>query len=506
MAEHESSVNFRNLIRDLAEMYPHTVPEVVLVELIANSLDAGATRISIQLDLLSNTLVVTDDGKGMASDEFAEYHDFAAGLKRRGDGIGFAGVGAKISFNVADKVITETRSDSFSGGSNWYLQSDKQLIWDDYTPKQLHGTGTRVEIVFRPEVELPYQSTEELVKVLQRHYFPLMDTEFLDLYGRMGIYSNALRFVVNGLQIAPSRFAEQFGLEQVREFEPKVRNKATGYGILGISPAEYPLTEDYCGVLLCTRGKIVKPDFFNQFPGTLGPRILGLVDVPALVEFLTTSKTGFTRQLDPRKFERYYAPIRDEFKAWMGGLGIDSAEVIGTDEAALLEREMRKIIDEVPELSEFFGFRARKKVLEEKTEGPTTADEVEGVDLTFPEGSGSRGHGDGPLDVGDEPGTTLIENENGRKQATPISRKARRGPKVQLENVPDRMDLAWADGNMVIINTGHPAYRRVSSNKVATRQHCLFAIANAIQRFKAGDDVDIDIEFIDRMMAALGKK
>ena len=505
MAEHESSVNFGNLIRDLAEMYSHTVPEVVLVELIANSLDAGATQISIQLDLQSNTLVVTDDGKGMASGEFAEYLDFAAGLKRRGDGIGFAGVGAKISFNVADKVITETRSDSFSGGSNWYLRSDKQLIWDDHAPEHLDGTGTRVEIVFRPEVELPYQSTQDVVKVLQRHYLPLMDTEFLDLYGRMDIYSNALRFVVNGLQITPSRFAEQFGLEQVREFEPKVRNRAVGYGILGVSSSEYPLTEDYCGVLLCTRGKIVKPDFFNQFPGTLGPRILGLVDVPALVEFLTLSKTSFARQLDPRKFERYYGPVRDEFKDWIGGLGVDSADVIGTDEAAKLEREIRKIIDEVPELSEFFGFRTRKKVLQEDAGGNTKAEEAEGVELTFPQGEGSRGAGDGPLDVGEEPGGAIVAMEDGKMQASPISRTARRGPRIRFLNNPDRSDLAWADGNMIVINSGHPSYRRISSNKVATRQHCLFAIANAIQRYKAGDDVDVDLEFIDRMMVAFGK-
>jgi len=43
MSIHESSVNFQNLIRDLAEIYPFDVDEVVLVELIANSLDAKPT-------------------------------------------------------------------------------------------------------------------------------------------------------------------------------------------------------------------------------------------------------------------------------------------------------------------------------------------------------------------------------------------------------------------------------------------------------------------------------
>ena len=104
---HESSVNFQNLIRDLADMYPQEVDEVVVVELIANSLDARANRISIDYDPSSNVLVVIDNGQGMDADQFAQYHDFAAGLKTRGTGIGFAGVGAKISFNAADRVITE---------------------------------------------------------------------------------------------------------------------------------------------------------------------------------------------------------------------------------------------------------------------------------------------------------------------------------------------------------------------------------------------------------------
>ena len=114
MTTHKSSVNFQNLIRDLAEMYTFEVPEVVVVELIANSLDAKASRISIDYDPSKKVLVVQDDGEGMSPSQFEEYHDFAAGLKARGTGIGFAGLGAKVSFNVADRVITETISESLA--------------------------------------------------------------------------------------------------------------------------------------------------------------------------------------------------------------------------------------------------------------------------------------------------------------------------------------------------------------------------------------------------------
>jgi DNA mismatch repair ATPase MutL len=51
------------------------------VELVANSLDSKATNIFIDFDSQTKALVITDDGTGMTSSDFDQYHDFAAGLK-----------------------------------------------------------------------------------------------------------------------------------------------------------------------------------------------------------------------------------------------------------------------------------------------------------------------------------------------------------------------------------------------------------------------------------------
>ena len=118
MPENRSKVNFRKLVHDLADMYQDHTFDVVLTELVANALDAGAGEIAISWDERRRVLVAADDGAGMDAGAFEQYHDFAAELKTRGDGIGFAGVGAKISFNIADRVINETTSDSFPGVSS----------------------------------------------------------------------------------------------------------------------------------------------------------------------------------------------------------------------------------------------------------------------------------------------------------------------------------------------------------------------------------------------------
>ena len=151
MQEHHSRVNFRKLVRDLADMYDEATFDVVLSELVANALDAKAREISIDWDSQQRVLVVTDDGSGMDSDAFEQYHDFAAELKTRGDGIGFAGMGAKVSFNIADSVITETRRDGVLSASDWRWYDDGSLRWGRITLNQLKDQGTRVEVHFKSQ-------------------------------------------------------------------------------------------------------------------------------------------------------------------------------------------------------------------------------------------------------------------------------------------------------------------------------------------------------------------
>ena len=506
MSIHESSINYQNLIRDLAEMYTFEVAEIVVVELIANSLDAKATCIEIDYNPSKKIITIQDNGSGMDSHQFDEYHDFAAGLKKRGTGIGFAGLGAKISFNIADRVTTETKSRTFSGGSNWYMQSNKKLIWEDIQPTHLRGHGTRVEVRFKTTAKPFYASTEDLIKLIRRHYFPLMESKFLHLYESLHLYSKDLRFIVNGRTIKPIKVTEDLSLSKEREFYPQKAGKKFGYGIFGLSEKEYPIAPDVCGVLLCTYGKVIKADLFNQFPSNLGPRLFGIVEIPEFIKFLTTSKTDFIHKRKQREFETLYDPIRQEFKDWLKDLGIETSEIKDSDEAIKLERELKKLIEDIPELAEFFGFRSRKNVLQLSDTGSLNANFQNGIDETFPIGEGSSDRDIGPVDVGNEPGKALVEDDKGSEKVEPISRKSRKGPKITFFEAPNRVDLAWVEGNCIFINTGHPCYAKTHTNITARRLHNLFAIASAIQRFLGNESTTPDLMFIDRMMSAWGSK
>lgn len=509
MTTHESGINFKNLIRDLADMYPIEADEVVVIELIANSLDAGATQIYLDFDRRTNTLIVADNGKGMSTKQFEEYHDFAAGLKTRGVGIGFAGVGAKISFNIADRVLTETRSESgsFAGGSDWHIDSKGRLVWDEAVPLHLKSSGTRVEITFRQGVVPDYKTGDDLVALLRRHYFPLLDTRFLRLYETLGAYSKNLRFIVNGREVPPTDSAEAFALTQSKEFFPTRGGKRVGYGLFGLSPTEYPLGVGISGIAICTRGKVIKTEFFSQFPGPLGPRMFGMVEIPPLVEYLTTAKNDFVRgRATHKQFETLYSPVRDAFRQWMIELGLETAQSKQTDEASQLERELTRLLQEVPELSDFFGFRTKKPIYEARDFGATGVMAEEGSDATFPLNPGpGKATQPGPTEGGLLPGEALREEAiNPTKQADAVSRRGRRGPKIGFLDAPDRVDLSWVDGNQVFINSAHPAFIKSRANNGSKRVHSLFSVGAAIQKYLVSSESVPDLAFLDRMMAAWG--
>ncbi len=87
-----STVNFLKLIRDLRQQFPYDPFATLVVETFANSLDAKATHIAIHID--NDAYKILDNGKGMNQADFEEYHNIASLTKKRGAGIGFAGVGA----------------------------------------------------------------------------------------------------------------------------------------------------------------------------------------------------------------------------------------------------------------------------------------------------------------------------------------------------------------------------------------------------------------------------
>ena len=180
--EGETKVNVGHIIRVvIPRQYGIPIQIASLIELVANSLDAIPSVIVINSDAERGILEVTDDGAGMDRGKFAEYHDITP-AKTIGTGIGFAGQGAKLALNFCEKVVTETYSPTYRGGTVWHLVGDRA----PYQPIKredlsLSHQGTKVLLYLTSDSKAFYG--EGLIEeILAEHYAPLLDDKLLRVY------------------------------------------------------------------------------------------------------------------------------------------------------------------------------------------------------------------------------------------------------------------------------------------------------------------------------------
>ena len=474
---HESSVNFRNLIQNLAGMYPYGIREIVLVETIANALDAKAERISTTWNEDENVLAIQDNGSGMDRITFAKYHDFAISLKSRGSGIGFAGLGAKIAFNSAQKIITETRSLGYEKGSNWYLKGNR-LIWEEIPVRKLSGTGTYVEIHFNESKNPLYRDTKEIMSLIERHYAPLFIRELHTFYSKIGIYSSNLHFYVDGLKIPIISIPTDKKLDSFKPILLKDKRRiGGGIGYFALNSEES--TEDERGIALSTYGKVIKREFLNVYPAKYTDKIIGIIEMPQLIMCLTTSKTDFNKKSSGwRSARKVYGGAQNEFKNWLDSLGALPIVKSARAEASKLEKTVRQVLSSLPEIESFFRGPYRKKDIFVSGSSGIPASPTEGVQLTFPEGEGGVKGSGAVSDEGINNGERIEVSPQGEKKASPISRKSRTGPRIEWIDSPGREELGWVDQGTIYINVGHPAYKRAARQYKS--YHDLLSIATAI--------------------------
>lgn len=67
----ETRVDLQHLPEDLADAYPGELDETILTEIVANSLDSGATRIAFTIDPIASTFTAIDNRAGMRRSDLA---------------------------------------------------------------------------------------------------------------------------------------------------------------------------------------------------------------------------------------------------------------------------------------------------------------------------------------------------------------------------------------------------------------------------------------------------
>lgn len=451
-------INVRNLIRDFLEMYPTEPEEVVLTESIANSLDAGANTIRIGLSEVERhggdqgrvLYSIEDDGKGMTEAAFEDsYHGIALSTKEKGDSIGFAGVGAKLYLAMLDSghsVYTETRSDSFYGASEFTMVDD-QAVWRKVEPRGRlrFETGTYVELELRGRLD-----RSRVEEVIRESYAAILE----GFYGKKSIYVNWKSDRLRP-QIAPT--SDYF----TRSFSIGGRKRCQAHFWLVEDDLDPPR-----GLDIVVLGKKVRGgEWFNlQFETKpeFSRRIVGMVTADPLASLLTTNKQDLKAGND-RLWQEFRAKAYFAFRRWLRS--INAVQTLSRVRAAdaVLTTQVTRTVNELLRLPTFEAYGPW-------AEDPWSRDSWAPSYLSKKDGEGQdrarmSANRDHAQVVAAGSAWRSVSSVDRKKEASGISagvanRQDEGRVRIRLVNRPSNSEESWVDAEGIVINSGHPVFKR----------------------------------------------
>jgi hypothetical protein len=494
----ETRVDLQHLLEDLRDAYPGALEETILTEVVANSLDSGATCLRLTADPASSALTIVDNGSGMRRRDLVRYHDLASSTKTRGHGIGFAGVGIKLGLLVCEDVVTETRRGKEHVASRWHLAGRHKAPWKWIPPLGLvaeHGTAVQLKLhnALSPLLDEGY-----LEGTLRRQYQPLLEPEFDEVLGQH--YPKGFRFEVNGRVLARHH---AHGTEVSRLavcLARKRRPTAVGY----LARGEFPFPEDQRGMAISTFGKVIKRgwDWLGITPAA-PDRMAGMIEAPALSAALTLNKGDFVRVgARGALYLGYRKAIQEAVSQQLAHWG-DVRE--GADKASRrtvrpMERDLETVLvdlaEEFPLLASLVERRAggQKRLPIGQTESAEdgkallamsvmTGTETSEEAVPLPEATQEPAGVEAPAEEVEEerpqpeasPGVAVVPGSRGR------SRPGRYGLSIRFESHEGDPDLGRLVESTVVINDLHPAYRRAVASR-SEGYHIALAVALALAR------------------------
>jgi hypothetical protein len=501
----ETRVDLHHLLEDLRDAYPGALEETILTEVVANSLDSGATLLRVTADPVDATLTIVDNGSGMRRRDLVRYHDLAASTKTRGHGIGFAGVGIKLGLLVCEDVVTETRRGKEHVASRWHLAGRHKAPWKWIPPLGLvtdHGTAVRLKLhnALSPLLDDGY-----LEATLRRQYQPLLEPEFDEVLSLH--YSKGFQFEVNG-RVLERHHAEGGTVSRLAVCLARKR-KPTAVGYLARS--EFPYPEHQRGMAVSTFGKVIKRgwDWLGITPAA-PDRVAGMIEAPALAAALTLNKGDFVRVgARGALYLGYCKAIQEAVSQQLAHWGDvrDGSDRAGRRAVRPLERDLETVLvdlaDEFPLLASLVERRAggqkRLPIGPTGSAGPAEDGQallagsvMSSVDV-LEEAATDSDRAQEPAELKQpteeeaveemtqpEPevpaGVAVVPGPRGRSR-----RPGRYGLHLRFESHPDDPDLGRLVESTVVLNDAHPAYRRAVVSR-SEGYHIALAVALALAR------------------------
>ena len=442
------------------------------------------------------TLTVIDNGSGMPRKNLVRYHDIASSTKRRGQGIGFAGVGIKLGLLVCEEVLTETKRGQTHVSTTWHLSSRHRAPWKWVPPiGMVSQQGTAVRLKLQNPLS-PLLDRGFLNAVIARHFQPLLDPTFSRILNSH--YPQGVVFEINGVSLAPQRFeAPETAPLEIRLLR-KRKPSAVGY----LVRTERPLPESLQGLAISTFGKVIKSgwDWLGITPQARD-RIFGLIEVPGLAGSLTLNKGDFIRVgTRGATYLAYRKAIQEAVQRQLSAWGVIEGPVEETPPRQIrpLERDIERVLEDLSDLFPLLGSLVEHRKGGQRRLPLGTLGSYEEMRAVITPGEGTHvteedetfvvqdQHSSSPSESNSEP----REPRDPEEDASVVSdfllpdrggpkRPARFGLGIQFEDRERDQEIGRLVESTVWVNRAHPAYVRAVTTR-SVGYHIALAVGMAL--------------------------
>ena len=508
--QNETRVNLKHLLEDIRDSYTSSLEEVILTELVANALDSKAANINLIVDDQAQVLRCVDDGQGMKRAVLRDYHNIASTSKQRGLGIGFAGVGAKLSLLLAAKVVTESKGGRGSRcATEWRLTSPYRAPWK-FTPfsgQVKTARGTAASIYFSDNQSHLLQP-DFVRQTVIKHFYPLLNDKIYSELLRW-FYKKPVNFFVNNEPIRLPE-ADQPALQNWFKVSLGPARHPAGIGFLARTETPGNWLENFlgkkiiaaslpAGLYISTFGKIIKGgwEWLGLIPRN-ADKLSGIVEIPALSEILTTNKNDFlTDAVALKKYYKFRKAVQEAVLPILQSLGEDRAEP--ALEPAKLIKPLSRIISGalnnlLPDFPELEGLiNAKRAPALGKIEEPESAsktlsgyekrDKDKDTDVVK-----HRKNSPAPAGIADKTKTQAIRAKTS-------------GLKITLNDITDAPDMILGRiiDDALTVNTQHPAWLKAKQQGLE-EYHILVVVAAVLSQFL--ENQKSPQEFLNRFLQA----
>ena len=466
-------------LHNLLKMYSREPEEVLVIEAVANGMDAKANKIDIKLTKDNDEYFIAfhNNGLPIGKADFENYHTVSYSLKVKGEGIGWAGVGAKIFLGVEfeTEIFTITGENEKSLLISRMYRNGKNIKYEtnleEPIPISLHKT------ISNATINHTYGTTYK-VKLTAKGYTYLKQEiiRILQFWFNYAIISNMLQITVDGTIVESTKLYD-------KKFKKTVTYKGQKINCYFYLSKEV-IPEEQRHIVYTVFGKRIKNesgDFSYQIVEDMSKKVSCEADVSILTDYLTTNKEDFYKnpQVNNVKIR-----IKEAFQKFLKENNLNKS-TNNVEDFKEIDNDLTKRLDMALQTKDLrflnpFSKPTIQLLPVAKVEGEIKISELEGTQST----NGLRVNDNnfsGSSMVDPKKGMDFAKDEKGDKAGENKERHSK-GIHIIPVIAPDDLREGWIDFdiNAIVFNNGHNFVKSVEKNKGVYNYNLLRVISQVI--------------------------